>query len=256
MANPSQRPPTTDTIRWDDYDAVLFDLDGVLTPTATVHEHAWSRMFNDFLTATHPQQRPFVIDDYHAYVDGKPRFDGVRSFLASRGITLPEGSPDDAPGHGTVGALGNRKNAMFAELLDVEGIAPYPGSVALLDYLEARGIGVAVVSSSRNAPHVLEAAGIAERFTVVVDGNVAIEADLAGKPAPDMFVEAARRLSTEPARSAVVEDAVSGVAAGRAGDFALVLGVDRGAGAEVLLANGADLVVDDLIRTVPGRDLP
>lgn len=233
-------------IDWTKYEAVLFDLDGVLTPTASIHERAWTEMFNEFLAATHPTDRPFASDDYLAYVDGKQRFEGVRSFLASRGITLPAGDLTDPPGWSTVAALGNRKNDLFAAVLLRDGIAPYPTSVTLLDRLEQMKMPTAVVSSSRNAPRVLVAAQLADRFEVVIDGNVAAELGLRSKPAPDMFLEGARRLRAEPARSVVFEDAVSGVAAGRAGDFGLVIGVDRGAGEEALLANGADLVVGDL----------
>ncbi|MGD9704473.1 MAG: HAD family hydrolase [Acidimicrobiia bacterium] len=255
MAHDPQRPSAPHVVRWDEYDAVLFDLDGVLTPTAEVHLRAWTRMFDEFLAGvTDPVQRPFTVDDYHAYVDGKPRFDGVRSFLQSRDIVLPEGDPSDPPGDSTVCALGNRKNQLFGESLASEGIDAFPGSVAVLDRLDAMQVAVAVVSSSRNAPDVLEAARLTERFVVVVDGNVAARLGLAGKPAPDMFLEAARELHVEPGRTVVVEDAVSGVAAGRAGGFALVLGVDRGAGREALLHHGADLVVGDLIETMPGGD--
>lgn len=236
---------------WGDYEAVLFDLDGVLTPTADVHHRAWTEMFNEFLSRRTEPLVPFTDQDYLAYVDGKPRYDGVRSFVESRGIVLPEGDPADPPGDGSVCALGNRKNTLFHELLSRDGIAPYPGSVRLLDHLAALGVGTAVVSSSRNAHDVLTAAGLAPRFDVVVEGRVAAEEGIVGKPAPDMFLEAAERLSAAPARSVVVEDAVSGVAAGRAGGFALVVGVDRGAGAEALKSHGADIVVADLGEMVP-----
>lgn len=233
-------------IHWERFAAFLFDLDGVLTPTAEVHERAWSMMFNAFLG----DRPPFTQDDYLAYVDGKPRYDGVRSFLASRGIVLPEGQPTDPPGEGSVCALGNRKNQLFTEVLQRDGIAPYPGSIALLDELDARGVQKAVVSSSRNAPDVLRAAGLASRFTVVVDGAVAAAEHLAGKPRPDTYLFAASRLGVEAGDSVVVEDALSGVAAGRAGSFGMVLGVDRGAGAEALLAAGATAVVADLAELV------
>ena len=255
MAHDPQRSSESPLVRWDDYDAVLFDLDGVLTPTAEVHLRAWTRMFDDFLAGrTEPAQSPFTLDDYLAYVDGKPRFDGVRSFLESRDIVLPEGDPSDPPGDATVCALGNRKNALFGESLAAEGIVAFPGSIRVLDLLDEMQIAMAVVSSSRNAPDVLDAAGLTERFAVVVDGNVANRLGLAGKPAPDMFLEAARELQVEPSRTVVVEDAVSGVAAGRAGGFALVLGIDRGAGPEALLTHGADMVVGDLMETLPGGD--
>jgi beta-phosphoglucomutase family hydrolase len=230
---------------WDQLDAVLFDLDGVLTPTADVHMRAWHKMFSTFFTA-HGITPEYTDADYFAYVDGKPRYDGVRSALASRGVVLPEGDPSDPPGAETVCGLGNTKNVAFNEVLRDDGVEPYPGSVAFLDQLSARGTAVAVVSSSRNARPVLEAAGLVGRFDVIVDGVVAAERGLAGKPAPDTFLFAAEQLGVPAARAAVVEDAVSGVAAGRAGDFGLVLGVDRGAGAEALLQAGADVVVGDL----------
>jgi len=238
---------------WASYAAVLFDLDGVLTPTADVHQRAWSTMFNDFLAEHHSGQAPYGSADYHAYVDGKPRLDGVRSFLASRRIELPDGDPAGPPGDDSVSALGNRKNELFNQLLHDEGIAPYPGSLRLLDHLDELGVAVAVVSSSRNARTVLEAAGLTDRLPNVVDGTTAIERQLAGKPAPDMFVSAAFDLDAPPARSVVVEDAVSGVEAGAAAEAGLVIGVDRGAGVDALKAAGADLVVADLGELVPAR---
>ena len=229
---------------WHDYDAALFDLDGVLTPTAEVHMRAWRDLFTDYLTLKGETSRPYVDADYFAHIDGKPRYDGVRDFLASRGIPLAEGEPSDPPDADTVCGLGNRKNDFFAAALASEGVEPYAGSVALLDHLESRGIKVAVVSSSRNAPAVLDAAGLADRFEVVVDGQVAAEAGLPGKPAPDTFLEASNRLGVDPERAVVFEDAVSGVAAGHAGGFGLVVGVDRGVGADALTDAGADQVVD------------
>lgn len=231
---------------WNDYDAALFDLDGVLTPTAEVHMRAWDVMFNDFLDGRDEDQQPYTDEDYFAWVDGKPRYDGVRSFLESRGITLPEGTPEDDPALETVCGLGNRKNDAFSAVLRDEGVTPYPASVALLDWLHARGTAVAVVSSSRNAPGVLAAAGLADRFEVVIDGRVASDAGLPGKPAPDTYLYAAQQLGVSRERSVVLEDALSGVQAGRAGDFGLVVGVDRGAGAQPLLDGGADVVVADL----------
>jgi beta-phosphoglucomutase family hydrolase len=235
-------------VDWTALDAVLFDLDGVLTPTAEIHERAWKDMFDAFLAdrAAGGRWEPFSASDYLLYVDGKPRFDGVRSFVASRHIDLPEGTVADLPGFGSIGALGNMKNEMFQTILRRDGIEPFPGSVQVLDMLDRREAGVAVVSSSKNAPEVLEAAGLASRFDVVVDGSVAAARGLRGKPEPDTFLEAARALGVAPARAAVAEDAISGVAAGRAGGFALVIGVDRGAGHEALRAAGADVVVGDL----------
>ena len=234
------------SVNWDDYDAALFDLDGVLTPTAEVHMRAWQALFVDFLTKRGVVDQPYVESDYFDYIDGKPRYDGVRSFLASRGITLAEGDPSDDPATETVCGLGNRKNSFFSAVLHDEGVAPYPGSVQLLDYLADRGTKIAVVSSSRNAPPVLEAAGLAPRFPVVVDGNVAAREQLPGKPAPDTFAYAARQLGVPKERAVVFEDALSGVAAGRAGEFGLVVGVDRGVGADRLTESGADLVITDL----------
>lgn len=233
----------------DHYDAVLFDLDGVLTPTADVHMRAWQKMFSDFLTSRGIDE-PYAEEEYYAHIDGKPRYDGVRAFLTSRGIALPDGEPSDAPTTETVCGLGNRKNEVFAAVLADEGVEPYAGSVALLDDLARRGTKVAVVSSSRNAPAVLTAAGLRERFDVVVDGMVAAAEGLPGKPAPDTFVFAARRLDVGVDRAVVVEDAVSGVEAGHAGAFGLVVGVDRGTGADRLREAGADLVVDDLAELV------
>jgi beta-phosphoglucomutase family hydrolase len=232
-------------VDWNDFDGVLFDLDGVLTPTAEVHMRAWQQLFIDFLTKRGITQ-PYVESDYFDYIDGKPRYDGVRALLASRSITLAEGDPSDSPETETVCGLGNRKNAFFSAVLAEDGVQPYPGSVQLLDFLEERDIKVAVVSSSRNAPPVLEASGLAERFEVVVDGNVASEHDLPGKPAPDTFVYAAEQLGVSIERAVVFEDALSGVQAGRAGGFGLVVGVDRGVGADRLTEAGADLVVADL----------
>ena len=206
---------------------------------------AWQQLFIDFLTKRGITQ-PYVESDYFDYIDGKPRYDGVRALLASRSITLAEGDPSDSPETETVCGLGNRKNVFFSAVLAEDGVQPYAGSVQLLDFLEERGIKVAVVSSSRNAPPVLEASGLAPRFEVVVDGNVASEQDLPGKPAPDTFVHAAEQLGVSVERTVVFEDALSGVQAGRAGNFGLVVGVDRGVGADRLTEAGADLVVADL----------
>jgi beta-phosphoglucomutase family hydrolase len=239
-----------DSFSWDDWDAALFDLDGVLTPTADVHMRAWQQLFVDFLTRRGITDRPYVVSDYFDYIDGKPRYDGVRSFLASRGIQLADGDPSDEPELETVCGLGNRKNAFFSAVLSDEGVEPYPGTIQLLDELAERGTKIAVVSSSKNAPAVLEAAGLADRFEVVVDGNVAAERHLLGKPSPDTFVDAAAQLGVPIERAVVFEDAVSGVEAGRAGNFGLVIGVDRGVGADRLRQSGADLVVADLAELV------
>lgn len=244
--------------------AVLFDLDGVITPTAEIHMHAWARLFTDELLARGVAE-PYTDADYFTYIDGKPRYDGVRAMLASRGIVLPEGSPSDAPELETVCGLGNRKNSVFTAVLEAEGIAAYPGSLTFLDAVEQAGLQVAVVSSSKNAEVVLRAAGLRERFPVVMDGVVAAHEGIAGKPAPDTYVEAGRLLGCSPAECVVVEDAHSGVEAGRSGDFGLVLGVDRGIGHQALIDAGADVVVDDLgdlvapLRSAPrtaGPDTP
>ena len=237
------------TIDWGDYQAVLFDLDGVITPTAEVHMRAWAQMFNDFL-GEQGGQAPYTDADYFEHVDGKPRYDGVRDFLASRALTLPDGSPDDPPEAETVCGLGNRKNDAFGQVLRDEGVTAYPGSLRLLEQLRASGMKLAIVSSSKNAPDVLDAAGVTHFFSVVVHGGVAAERGLKGKPAPDTYEEAARELGVADETAVVVEDATSGVAAGAAGDFGLVIGVDRGVGHDALLAAGADVVVDDLDELV------
>lgn len=244
MASAPDRP----TAVLDGFDAVLFDLDGVLTPTAVVHMHAWARLFAPLLTEH--QAEPYTDADYFAHIDGKPRYDGVRSLLVSRGIDLPWGDPSDDSDARTVCGLGNRKNAVFTEVLESEGVTPYPGSVRLVDALIAAGRQVAVVSSSRNAVPVLAAAGLTDRFGVVVDGLVAAERGLAGKPDPATYLDAAAQLGVPHERAVVVEDAESGVASGRAGAFGLVVGVNRGAGAATLMEQGADLVVDDLDELV------
>ena len=229
------------TVEWNEYAAVLFDLDGVVTPTAEVHMRAWSEMFNAWLDGQ-DGQAPYTDADYFAHVDGKPRYDGVRDFLTSRGIAAPED---------LVVELGDRKNEAFNMVLERDGVTAYPGSVALLDHLRALGKPLAVVSSSANAPAVLDAAGLADRFATVVSGAVAKERGLPGKPAPDTFEYAAEVLGATAATSVVLEDAVSGVTAGRSGDFGLVIGVDRGAGHDTLTRAGADLVVSDLAELVP-----
>lgn len=240
------------SLDWTALDAFLFDLDGVITPTAEVHMRAWAEMFNAFLTEYDgPGDRaPYTDADYYAHVDGKPRYDGVRDFLASRGIDLLEGTSDDPASAATVRGLGNRKNDAFNAVLARDGVTAYPGSVALLDHLRERGLPLAVVSSSVNAPAVLAAAGLSDRFRTVVSGAVAEERGLPGKPAPDTFVYAAEVLGVAPERAVVLEDALSGVRAGAAGGFAAVVGVDRGAGAAALSDAGATVVVRDLAELV------
>jgi beta-phosphoglucomutase family hydrolase len=231
--------------------ACLFDLDGVLTQTAKVHAAAWKHMFDAYLreraARTGEPLVPFdEVADYDEYVDGKPRYDGVRSFLASRGIELPEGSPSDPPGAETVDGLGNRKNDLVLKLIHDQGVEPYEGSVRYVRAVREAGLGRAVVSSSANCREVLRAAGIEDLFDQVVDGIVAEREHLKGKPAPDTFLAAARALGVGPAQAAVFEDALAGVAAGHAGGFAFVVGVDRVGQAEALRAHGADVVVTDL----------
>lgn len=227
------------------YDGVLFDLDGVLTPTAEVHMHAWQTMFTELFAAWEISP-PYTEQDYFTYLDGKQRYDGVASLLRSRDVEVPWGDPSDAPDADTVCGIGNRKNAVFSRVLRTEGIAPYPGSLALVDRLLAAGVPIGVVSSSKNAEEVLQVAGLRDRFAVVMDGVVAERENLPSKPAPDMFAEGARMLGVDPARSAAIEDAHSGVQSAAAAGFGLVVGVDRGVGADTLLASGAHLVVDDL----------
>jgi alpha,alpha-trehalase len=237
------------------FDAVLFDLDGVLTDTARLHAASWTKMFDAFLSqraeATGEPFAPFEMDDYRLYVDGRPRYDGVRDFLRSRGIELPEGSPEDPPDRETVCGLGNRKNEMVTELINSVGVDAYPGSVALVRYVRDRGLRTAVVSASANCAAVLERAKIADLFEARVDGIVLNERHLRGKPEPDSFLEAARQLGVEPGRAVVVEDAISGVQAGHAGAFGLVVGVSRKSDEAALVENGADIVVHDLAELIP-----
>jgi beta-phosphoglucomutase family hydrolase len=226
--------------------ACLFDLDGVLTRTATVHAAAWKEMFDGFLAGRSPPQTPFTSQDYDRHVDGRTRLDGTRGFLASRGISLPEGTPGDPPGAETVHGLGTRKNDLVLAKIAAGQVEVYEGSVRYVRAVRAAGLATAVVSSSANAVQVLDSAGIAGLFDTVVDGSVVVEEGLAGKPAPDTFLAAAARLGVEPPEGAVFEDALAGVEAGRAGNFAIVVGVDRVGQAGELLARGATIVVRDL----------
>jgi len=231
--------------------ACLFDLDGVLTQTAKVHARAWKEMFDGFLRERAEQSgEPFVPfdrpTDYDEYVDGKPRLDGVMSFLQSRGIDLPMGSPVDPPQAETVHALGNRKNELVLRLVREQGVEPYRGSVRFAEAARDQGLRRAVVSSSTNARDALVAAGIDHLFEARVDGVVAEREKLKGKPAPDTFLAGARLVGVEPSQAAVFEDALAGVEAGRAGDFGWVVGVDRSGQRKELLRRGADIVVDDL----------
>ena len=244
-----------------DYDAVLFDLDGVLTNTAAVHAAAWKRLFDSFLKrhaeATGKPFVPFDIDsDYRLHVDGKPRYEGVKAFLESRGIQLPAGEPGDPPEAETVHALAERKDRYFLEELEQHGVETYASSIQLVHALREHDVATAVVSSSRNCAKVLEAAGIADLFDARVDGNDLVRLGLKGKPAPDSFLEAAKRLSVEPARAVVVEDSIAGVAAGRAGKFGLVIGVDRYGQSQALREAGADVIVNDLAQVRVATEPP
>ncbi|GFG53632.1 hypothetical protein CQY20_27135 [Mycolicibacterium agri] len=238
--------------------ACLFDLDGVLTDTASVHRKAWKAMFDAYLSARAERSGdrfvPFDIDeDYRRYVDGKRREDGVRSFLASRDITLPEGEPDDDASVETVHGLGNRKNELFHQMLRTDGVDVFDGSRRYLQAVKAAGLGVAVVSSSANTREVLDVTGLAQFVQVRVDGVTMREENIAGKPAPDSFLRAAELLGVSPDQAAVFEDALAGVAAGRAGNFAVVVGVDRLGQADELRRNGADIVVADLAELLESR---
>lgn len=235
--------------------ACLFDLDGVLTDTASVHRKAWKAMFDEFLRARDGDAYvPFDIDDdYTTYVDGKTREDGVRSFLASRKLELPEGDPDDAPGTPTVYGLGNQKNEAFLRVLHTDGVTVFDGSRRYVDAVVDAGLAIAVVSSSANTREVLELTGLAKHVQVRVDGITLRERHIKGKPAPDPYLEAARELDVEPDAGAVFEDALSGVEAGHAGHFGFVVGVDRIGHAEALRSHGADVVVDDLAELLDRR---
>jgi beta-phosphoglucomutase family hydrolase len=233
------------------YDAVLLDLDGVITDTASIHAACWKQMFDEYLRKRATQRgeafHPFdLVTDYELYVDGKPRFDGVRDFLTSRGIQLPEGHPDDSPQVETVCGLGNRKNELVNKVIEDMGVAPYEGSVQFIHQLRRHGFKIAVVTSSQNCAAVLKAAKLDAFFEVRVDGNLILAQHLAGKPAPDTFLMAAKLLGVRPARTVVIEDAISGIEAGAAGNFGLVIGVARRGNADELKHHGAHLVVNDL----------
>jgi beta-phosphoglucomutase family hydrolase len=238
--------------------ACLFDLDGVLTQTAKVHAKAWKQMFDQYLNeraeARGEQFVPFdLVEDYDEYVDGKPRYEGVQSFLSARGIELPRGDPSDAPDKETVDGLGNRKNEIVLKLIHDDGVQPYEGSVRYVRTVRDAGLKRAVVSSSTNCRDVLKAAGIDDLFDTVIDGVVADRDHLKGKPAPDTFLAGARAVGVEPGAAAVFEDALAGVAAGRAGHFGLVVGVNRTGQADALREHGADVVVDDLADLLDRR---
>ncbi|MFC9463518.1 beta-phosphoglucomutase family hydrolase [Streptomyces coelicoflavus] len=231
----------------DDIQACLFDLDGVVTRTAVVHAAAWKATFDAFLRERDGADfRPFTDSDYDQYVDGRPRADGVRSFLASRGIELPEGTPDDPPDAGTVNGVGNRKNELLLEKIRTDGVEPYEGTLRYIDAVRAAGLATAIVSSSANTRDVLRSIDAERLFDVRIDGVVARERKLPGKPHPDTFLAAARDLGVEASRAAVFEDALAGMDAGRSGHFGYVVGVDRVGQTDALYAHGADRVVKDL----------
>jgi len=253
-----QRPTRAPVITRDLYDAVLLDLDGVITDTANLHADSWKQMFDHYLQSRASRRgeefKPFdLATDYLRYVDGKQRFDGVRDFLKSRDIELPEGSVDDPPTADTVGGLGNRKNDLVNAVIKEKGVDAYEGSVKLIRQLRQQGFKLAVVTSSQNCTAVLRAAKLDGFFDAQVDGKVIHTLHLAGKPAPDTFLRAAKLLAAEASRSVVIEDAISGVQAGHTGNFGLVIGVARKGNDEELRRNGAHVVVKDLAELV---DLP
>ena len=240
----------------DRYEAVLFDMDGVITDTVSIHATCWKTMFDEFLqkwaTQNAAPYRSFdVVTDYKLQVDGKPRYQGVRDFLNSRGIVLPDGTPEDPPTAETVCGLGNRKNELVNNLLASTSVEAYAGTIAFLKYLRRIGIKTAVVTSSQNCEAVLQAAQVDDLFDARVDGAVLVEQGLAGKPAPDSFLKAAEMLGVMPERAAVIEDAISGVRAGAQGGFGLVIGVARKGNAEELKTHGAHVVVNDLAELLP-----
>ena len=235
------------------YRAFLFDLDGVITDTAAIHAAAWKRLFDGFLEARaggNPVEPFHLPEDYLAHVDGRPRYEGVRGFLEARGIALPEGAPGDPVDRVTIRSLGDRKDALFNAELAEQGVKVFDASIRFLEALRDREVATACVSSSRNCRPVLTRCGLMDRFDAIVDG-FDIERGLAGKPAPDSFLRAATELGVPPDSAAIVEDAESGVAAGRAGGFGLVIGLDRGAGPASLLSHGADIVVGELDEFLP-----
>ncbi len=251
-------PPTLDPER---FDAILCGLDGVLTATSKIHAICWKQLFDQFLQhqslATGEAFQPFDVNqDYRRYLDGKLRYEGVRSFLESRGIELPYGSPEDSPRTESVCGLGNRKESLFLEVLAAGSVGVFEGAVALVRYLRQQGMRAAVVSGSKNCEAVLASAGIADLFELWVDGRLAESLGLPGKPEPATLLKAAEMLDVDPQRVVVVEDAIPGVRAGRRGGFGLVIGVDRQGGAEALRENGADLVVGDLAELLPAKGGP
>jgi len=243
--------PESKCVNRDQYDAVLFDLDGVITDTANLHAACWKQTFDEYLQKRWREKgeafQPFdIASDYRLYVDGKPRFDGVRDFLSSRGIELPEGNLEDPADVETVCGLGNRKDDLVNDAIATFGVQPYDGSVRFIHQLHRSGFKIAIVTSSQNCAAVLEAAKLDKFFDVRVDGNIILSERLRGKPAPDTFLLAARLLGVEPRRTVVLEDAISGVQAGSVGNFGLVIGIDRKGNADELTHHGAHLAVHDL----------
>jgi beta-phosphoglucomutase family hydrolase len=239
----------------DRYDAVLFDLDGVIVNTVALHAASWKQIFDEYLQRRAAQKReefrPFDgATDYRQYVDGKPRFDGVRDFLSSRNIQLPEGEADDSPDLETIAGLGNRKNDLVNRIIEDEGVEPYEGTVRLINQLRRDGFKLAVVTSSENCSTLLESTKLEQFFDAQVDGTVVHARNLAGKPAPDTFLLAAQLLGAPPARAVVIEDAIAGVEAGSNGNFGLVIGVARTASSEELRRHGAHVVVNDLAEMI------
>lgn len=235
------------------FDAILFDMDGVLTMTMTIHAACWKKMFDEFLSDQALKNKaPFrsfdITNDYHKYVDGRLRYDGVASFLSARGITLPMGTPDDDPSCETVCGLGNRKDRLVKEMIASGNVTVLDGAKDLVVKVRDKGFKTAVVSASKNCKAILHAADLDSQFDCIVDGHVAAELGLAGKPSPDTFLEAARQLNVSPARSVVIEDAISGVEAGRQGNFGLVIGIDHYGSKNILIEHGADLVVESLLE--------
>tara|TARA_B100000315_G_scaffold252249_1_gene288661 strand:+ start:759 stop:1529 length:771 start_codon:yes stop_codon:yes gene_type:complete len=236
------------------FKAVIFDLDGVVTKTALVHAVAWKAAFDEYLQLRQARDKePFVEfthqNDYLPYVDGKPRYQGVKSFLESRGINIDFGDPADNPEAETVCGIGNRKNVKFREVLQTKGVEVYPSTIKLINELKAKGIRIGVASSSKNCKYILESAKIEDLFETRVDGEVSVQLGLKGKPNPDIFVKAAENIDNQPKDAIVVEDASSGVAAGKNGKFGLVIGIARENNRQDLLDNGADIVVEDLEET-------
>ena len=239
-------------MNWEDFKAVLFDLDGVVTATARLHAAAWKTTLDGYLASVDPELPEMSIEtDYRVHIDGRPRYDGTAAFLESRGVALPWGDPDDQPGYRTVCALGNLKNEAFNDHLARHGADVYDDAIALLDHLQSMRIALAVVTASANSDAILESAGLRDIFAVRVDGVLARELGLRGKPEPDPFLEGAKRLDVEPFEAVVIEDAVSGVLAAKRGGFGLVIAVDRHESPTKLENAGADIVTDDLRALLP-----